>query len=541
MTTTIHHLGQKGVTGQDAQDGTGINEVSFKKTKSALADAIKPSGYESQLITDRDGYASFLNNLGEIDENPGDNIVYCLNYSNGFDNTSGWTPFLNGYTVNSTSKPDPFGGFNAYEISYPDTSADGAISMVANIDSDFGKVHRFSLWVKLVSGNLDYIEVNGRFTTDNAVRIYGVTSEWQRLSVVLSTSSIANTLIFTPKGTGCVLDVYEMQVTQGAGLYPIKRTTDNTPLLVENTAGAGRNSRDGVIKEKAKENLCIHSHDLQRWDTAGFVSIGYNTNDGGIFYNSRTLVEIDGTSNVTISRSDIDIVQGETYTVSFYTRLVSGTINSATVAIGQSPSEFEPSSKLERLSFTLVAGQNGRIAFSITPDTEECALVIAGVQIEQGDLSSYIAASDRENQRGIDLISYDVEKISRIDKPFTFNLAFRNYKPTGGEDFLFNIGGQFFVKVENGNISLNNGDESAFSLSDGDVTIAYDGSGTAKLYVDSAEVASESVTITDIKPDYFYIGASDDVGSNGAEFDIKQLKWWDSELNQDEIQNVRAN
>lgn len=537
-TTVIHHLGRKGQRGADASDGIGVDSVRYSKVKNSLAAPLRPNTNDPLLESGRDGYATFVNASGQVDENPGDTVKYCLNYSNDFDNPVGWASFINGYTVVSDNVSDPDGGNRAFRIQYPDTTNEGAICMVSNVSTSPGKVYRFSLWVRLASGEVDTLEISTSFSTNNPLVISGVNSEWQRLSGIISIDSASTAFLFTPKGIGCTLDIFEMQLTEGANLYPIETTLDVIPLEIENQGGAARLSRDGYLLEQAKQNICKHSQAMNKWVLVGAPDVSYLSGDG-IFDGSPCVFTFAGNNSIAIRRDDLATTSGETYTVSFYAKLISGEIESSTVSIGQASQSFTMTDSLQRFSYQLVAGQNSRINFAIVAERENPSFVITGVQVEVGSLSSYIPTSFTPNTRSFDRLNYMPDSLSRMDSPFTIAFGYRDFIQSAGSDFLFNVGGQFFATVTDGKLSLNNGALADLPSESGDIILTYDGA-TAKVYIDAVEVLSQNVNVTQVRPEYLYIGSSDGAGSNASNFTVKSLRWWDFVLTTDEMKLARS-
>jgi hypothetical protein len=296
--------------------------------------------------------------------------------------------------------------------------------------------------------------------------------------------------------------------------------------------------------EDQKTNLIEFSENLSEtnWTIEGGSLSNYSLPD--IFGDSFKNINVSFTNNPTVTiRSSGVFTEGETYTISLFVKLLSGTLDSITASL-TGGSQVSMGDLLEteytRLTATVVAGASGTMDISFISSNQSADLLILGVQTELGGLSSYIRTTGAANTRPEDDCNLPYNLMGAAD-PWTVSFSHFGIINDTKEKYIFSNGltssDEFSMRIVSDTLIVNiGGVETTFAgvIDSSFVAVTYD-STNLKLYVNGVLTETKANTgVSGAVPTTLYIG-SDETSANSINAFMSNFKFYDSELSANNI------
>ena len=535
-------LHTKGVDGLPGEDGFTPSDVDgsivdnpvldlFKNNKLSEVGAVTWSRAGDGSIKDRYGNYSFIS---------GGDVTNFYDYSNDF---TQWDDPNTKWSIESTGNSDPLGGSNGTNLILDANTTTGqevVEQSVSGLNSNiFSTV---SFWFRLVSGSITSIEV--KIGLDVIQVPITISSTYQRVSITAGIAASSALTSINPIGTsGAVFSIFGAQFENSSVLHDYIETT-GSPVTIANPFPIARSNELGYLFEDQKTNLIEFSENLSEanWTIESGSLSNYSLPD--IFGDSFKNINVSFTNNPTVTiRSSGVFTEGETYNVSVFVKLLSGTLDSVTASL-TGGSQVSMGDLLDteytRLSATVVAGASGTMDISFISSNQSADLLIVGVQTELGGLSSYIRTTGAANTRPEDDCNLPYNLMGAGD-PWSVSFSHFGIVDDSNIKYIFNNGlsgvDEFSIYISGLLIGVNIGGVLSalpVSLSSSFLCVTYNGS-DLKLYQDG--ILSSATTNTGLSgavPTTLYIG-SDETSANSINAFMSNLKFYDSELSANNI------
>jgi len=534
----------QGLDGADGENGTGVSDIRESLIDNPTFSALY-TNHESKvgdLSWSRAGEGLIEDRYGDFQFVSGDDITNYIENSNDF---SLWSDPLNKWTLSATGQTDPFGGSLASHITLDTNIASGDIVMETLADGmTAGRYHTASFYIKVISGTVTALEVRvgAILFTVKA----NLTSAWELVKVSTDVSATSALITIIPVGdSGAVIGLFATQFENGSIVHD-RITTATTPVTVPNPLSPARQNNLGYLIEDQKAGLIKNNENLtlSNWSISG-GSISQFSGEGA-FGDSFQNIQINFSSSTSFLESTGTFVNGTEYTVSFFVKLNTGSLSQISVSLANGDTvnftEFSTEG-FTRLSTKLTAGVSGNLKFTlISPDLTGQPLLM-GVQVELGELTSYIRNGDSITTRPEDDANATYI-LPRPDEAWTC-LFYHNLIPNDANDkYIFNNGlsggDEFSCLVTSDNLTLNiGGTLSVFTtvLDSDNIVMTYNGS-NMKLYKDG--LISETIAnagVVSVIATTIYLG-SDETAANSINAYMSKFNFWDSELTSDEIRYI---
>ena len=542
MSILTFYLGRKGDKGVDGENGFTPSDVDGSLIDNPVLDLFKNNKLSEvgDVAWARAGDGSIKDRYGNYSFVSGNDITNFYDYSNDF---TQWSDPNTKWSIESTGNADPLGGNNATNLVLDDSTATGQEVVeqgVTGLDSNI--FNTVSFWFRLISGSVSSVEVKvGTEVIKVPIVVSGL---YQRVSVTLGlTASSALTSINPIGASGAVFSIFGAQFENSSVLHDYIETT-GAPVTIPNPFPIARSNELGYLFEDQKTNLIEFSENLSEsnWTIEGGSLSSYPLPD--IFGDSFKNINVSFTNNPTVTiRSTGAFTEGETYTVSVFVRLLSGSIDSITASL-TGGSQVTMGDLLEteytRLTATVVAGASGTMDISFISSNQSADLLIVGVQTELGGLSSYIPTTGNPNTRPEDDCNLPYNLMGAAD-PWSVSFSHFGIINDTNEKYIFNNGlsasDEFSMRIVNDTLIVNiGGAETTFTaiLASTFIAITYD-STNLKLYVNGALTDTQANNGTSgAVPTALYIG-SDETSANSINAFMGNFKFYDSELSANNI------
>ena len=454
--------GRLGTNGTPGSDGVSPNQVGFNQLTSPLS-----SLFLNNKIADvvsggvswsRQRAATYIDRYGNLAAVGGESIDNLLRYSEDF---SQWQDPQIAWSVFATGVSDPLGGNNASTIQI-DTSVT-SLFMGLSYSTTISGTYTGSFWIKNNTGTVTQISIQKDGSSPAQIIPVAVTSNWQRVSIPYVEEGNGTFYINVTGAPGTKFDLFGAQVNTGSALTDYIATNGSTGSAA-NPDKIYRANDKGFLIEMEKENLSLWSEDLTQgtWVSADCEVISYSGLDP--LDNSNLNIQINSTGQNPTLLNDVTITQGDFYTVSFFAKLISGTVDSVSASLGglaPEPIEQAITSEWRRFSIKLEAGAAQNFSLIFTNETN-ASFAVWGVQCELGDLTSYIATAANTVTRDADIAS--VSAVGNFqntgnESTMIFNFA-EPVENLNGYIFSNNKTGanEYSMRIDNGTISLKIGE-----------------------------------------------------------------------------------
>lgn len=534
-TTALIHQGARGPQPSPAKDGAGVSDVRASLIESPVVSLFRPNKLAQDVSWSRNDEAAITDRYGNQIFVAGDEIRHRLSYSNDFDDTVGWADASGVWVRDSTNESDPLGGTSASQITLSNTTGITSV-MLGNCSAFGGQVYRISLYAKVISGTVTSVEARlGGLADNNFILASGLTSSWQRIDVLATPSQITSSISLNFVTTGAVIHLYQVNMTAGHLLYAPYTTGASATEDLVNPDPVQRSNDLGYCIEGEKENLCPFSQNLTSWQTTGNPTIENNINpDAYGDANTPTRIVFVASQSITLEQT-VALTVGQSYSVSFYAVADQGSVESLSVQLGGGVStSVAVTNSYVRQSVQVVAGSSGTISFSATSGASGSAFFLTGVQVELGELSSYIPTGTAAQVREADLVAYPGNKMPSFMSPFTARIAWNEISSVGSNKTLLETG----ITLEfNDTVLSFDGVAVADAVEAQEAIIVFDGAALT-IYLDAIEIYSAAYTASSSGAVTAYIGSSNSSGDNALNGYIRACDWWDFAMTQNEIEFI---
>jgi len=515
MTVLTIYKGRKGLNGSNGVNGLGPSDINTFDMEDPISSLLNPNNHSNNAVINytRTGYGAFTDRYGNEayarNQETTNYITWASNFSNWSDLSGRWS-----YIGTTT---DPFGGNNASEINLDvDTDSltgNGEVAEIIVNNVPTGRMVTVSFYVKVISGSvsgLDFVTGSNKYTVRPA------TSDWVRVVYPIWPSS---SFIFSinPRGlTGARIGVYGVQIENSNTATDLIETTGTQITRVFN-GDRSKQSDKGYLIEEAKTNLVKNSNNLSTWTLENCTVGNYDGLDP--FRHDYQLIRVNWASIAQISLTgDTDsLTAAQEYNVSFYAYITGGSVDGFAVSLGNGVevSLDNPSVEgFQRVSVKCIAGNDDNIKISATSTALNAQLLISCVQVEAGDLTSYIDTGNQTSSRAQDLFqlnySYNIPKPSD-NWTFVFRCVDKLNNPTKKTIFSNGESGanEFSVYYEGNLLNINNGSNvvnlDVFSYEK--VALVYDGV-NIKFFGETELLSTQSLSSTDFIASNFYLGSN---------------------------------
>ena len=551
MTVVIQSIGKKGDAGRDGTNGVGVSNVRESLIASPIINLFRANNIDPNIAWSRDGEAAFVDRYGQNGKVSGDTVRQLLANSDDYRTGAGLSfPWVNNslYTLDQDrNQPDPLGGNNASQITFTSTTGQ-TFGFMGNMFVTTGLIYRVSIYVKVISGTLNKVSFKNGGSADAEIVDFPQTpsNDWQRFNVVYTGFHSQGARFLFDAPSGCTVQVFRANISEGTKLQEPELIGDNRPVTITNTLPVYRQNQYGYLLEGNKTNLCPNSQEISDWSIGGGAVVSQNPNPdpyGDI--NTNTLITFAGSSSISITQN-VTLTEGETYSVSFFAASSSGSVESLSVQLGGGGAQtVKVTNGYVRQSLQMVAGSQNSIIFNATAGVSGTSFILTGVQVEEGQLSSYIATSNATRSRDNDEVSIPGNFFPPFGKNYTLQISYRNAVFIEGEmGFLFNgsdHGSALILQKTNGINEIKFRPKTGSSViiqnvqSDGEVFITYDGV-ESKVFYNGAYIKNGNNQALGETPETtVFFGATDAAGNNPLNAHIKCFRAWDFDMSDDEV------
>jgi hypothetical protein len=510
--------GDKGLAGVDGLNGLGVLDVDAEPVDNPLLSALFNNSLSvSALVTaSRNSSAAYVDRYGVLGWARSPTITNYVQHSNDF---TQWTDAFGRWSyIGATT--DPFSGNDAAEINLDvDTDALGGTGFVLNgpfaIDIPAGTEITASFYIKIISGDVSGLDI----TIDPfATRFICLdpTDEWQRITYPTCITVDATAMNINPRGkTGARVAVYAAQAENGPAAYDIIPTGSTTQTITFEDYQI-RQSNEGALLEGASTNLINHSNDLASWTKTNCTVTQLLTADPFGNKSQNLKIVYGSLPNCSIEASTEVLSTGIEYNVSFYAYLTAGSMESFSVEIGGGAVvelAIPPVTGFQRFSVKATSGALDTIKFNLLSPSLTAQLALSSLQIETGDLTSYIPACGASSgSRDIDIFNFDYAyNFPAPNLPFSLSYKIKNLPIGGTKKYVFSNGlsttNEFSLYYENTNLVMNNGGNlaSVEMTSYSQVGLVYDGT-DLKFYGERALINTVTLASTSTIGTTVYLG-----------------------------------
>ena len=532
----------KGADAADGENGFGVEDVNGSIVDNPVLDLFKNNKLtETGAVTwARAGDGLIIDRYGEYGFVTGNDIANYMPYSNDF---TQWVDFLGLWSISSTGNADPLGGNNATYIVLDSTTLvnQPVLSSGATVPST-DLFNTISFWFKLVSGTVSDIFIKIAGTTIQVP--ITITSEYQRVSVTAGVEVTSSAVDINPVGlVGSVFSVFGVQFENSSVLHDYLETT-GTPVTIPNPFPIARSNNFGYLFEDSKANLIAYSENLTKpnWTVESGTISAYGEPD--LFGDSFKNINVTFNTNATVTvRSTGTFTQGLVYTLSFFVKLLSGTLDSVSASIAGSSSQMLGDlleTGYTRYSITAVAGAGGTIDISFISSNKNADLLLLGFQTEINGLSSYIRTTGQANTRPEDDCNIPYNLMGAGD-PWSLSFSHYGLINDASEKHVFNNGlsgsDEFSMMFLNDTLKVKIGSvTTTFStvLASKFIGVTFGGA-TIKLYLDGRLNSTQAnAGASGAVPTTLYIG-SDETATNSINAFMSNFKFYDSQLSANNI------
>jgi len=254
-------------------------------------------------------------------------------------------------------------------------------------------------------------------------------------------------------------------------------------------------------------------------------------------------IQLNFTSTTILLESTGTFTNGVEYTVSFFVLLNTGSLEQISVSLaGGNTEDFNEFSSTEftRLSAKVTAGVSGNLKFTLISANLTAQPLIMGIQVETGDLSSYVRNGATLNTRPEDDVSATYS-LPRPDESWSCMFNHNLISNDAADKYVFNNGlsgtDEFSCVINDDQLTVNIGSVlSIFNtiLDSETIAMTYDGTDIL-LYKDGLfhQTRPNGGVVSAISS-VIYIGGDETTGNSISAY-MSVINFWDSEFTSDEI------
>lgn len=544
------HAGKKGLSGKDGDNGLGVESQSFSQINSPYFSAFRKNKLDKSIQWLRSSDAAYQDRYNKQTIVEPKQSKQVINYTT-VDEVNWLDPFgYDVWEVTATGVNDPFSENNAVEITIGDTTAEGRDYTLVSIPAGvtIGSTYRISAYIQLVSGTISSAKAgltSPILIPDGNLDISDLDATWRRLDVIVAAPR-DNEFNLYFETTGAVINIYQINVTLGTALYDPINSTGTAPITFNTNSIVYRENDKGFLIEPSATNLCLHSENLDQWSVSGGATVSLNDNfDSFGSSGSNTVLTFSALETVTLTLDSLSLTSGNEYSVSFIANVQSGDVASIGVSLGGGEVEGLQATKNDtRQRVKVVAGESDSIVITVTPSQANTVLSLIGVQIEENEATGYIPTQFAAATRSPDIVLGDVASLPSLAQPFSIHCKYIDVFKNEDKKYFFNVSNRFFAYLENENLVIYANatkkiDVTLDNIESGEFFIVFDNS-SLSVYTTTKIVATISYTGETIAPESFYIGASDNAGTNSLNGVFSDLTFWNFALTQNEIKFING-
>jgi hypothetical protein len=536
----VKHEGRKGNKGQDGSDGLGVDTQSGARISSPYFQPFRKNAIDKAVVWDRSTEAAFQNryDLQEVIQSKESKQV--INYTT-VDEVNWLDPFgYDVWSVTATGVTDPFSGTGAVELTITDTTLPGRDFTLLSVPvgAEVGRIYRVSFYARITSGSITSCKGGvGNISSipDGNIDISTLDTTWRRFTTIASAANVSEFNLYF-ETTGAVIEIYLINATSGTGIYQALPAVGNAPVTIETGSKVYRQSDQGFIIEPESTNLCLHSEDLRQWSVTG-ANVAINNNfDSFNIGGSYTRVNFTSAGTAVFIVDGLSLTSGVEYSVSFLFQLIDGSIASLGVSLGSGASVGADVSSTGRTAVKCTSGASNQITITATTSDSSTSFVLAGIQVEQREPTGYVPTIGTSRSRSYDAVSFDSGNLPSLSNPFSAHIAWSNVITDNTIKYIFNAGDSFYAYLVGNRVVIYGlGVELIdLSISVSEIFITFNGA-SIYLHSDSELLAESLYNGENEKPSFFYVGSSDNAGSDVLNGAIESLTFYDFQLTQDEM------
>lgn len=552
-----------GEKGPNGADGVGIEVIQRSKVQNPLIAIFGNNKIADPPVLqqiERDTFWIERDRYGGYFINQPSTLYACLLSSNG---SAFWLDPSDAVDIVGTVQ-GPFGQNNAtrFTLKKDSSSVSAVLNPTANYPPgivDDNRPFFMAVWIRSQSSNISRLEV----AAPNDQNLGAVSNEWQRKTALVDydTSGRPSTIIgINPQGgVGATFDLY---ITSFYYSYlpiddDINTGSTDAVAFTNDDYRIETSSDEGWPVEGNSVNRVQSAVDFKKWSIVNGSFSAMDTLPNGLnvataYSGEAPLNRISATasSNITISGNCFNLSAGQTYVVSFYAKLVSGSFSQAQARTGggsyaslDTTVSSIDASGFKRFAIATTAGSGDTVDIRFTNPLGGFVIDVWGVQV-QLDYLSGLAIS------GAGLANLE-HKLPVLPSNITGVIS-RDYLPPPSGDwtiliesldlisampidrYIVSNGSDFDVYVNGNALIVNCGTISAsVSLLDfNNLAIVHSG-GTITIYQKNVVIETASGTPSSVVPDSAYIGNKNGAGWFGGY--IKGLSIYDAAFSQNEL------
>jgi hypothetical protein len=539
------YQGVRGEKGPPGLDGVDVGDVRVDLINYPAVDVFKPNRITANVGYNwsRTSYGTIVNRYGEVESFGSDTIDNILNYSQDFNQ---WEDVANAWTILSNTASDPLGGTNARTMRLDADNGQSMIGLSYGVLSSGSFTASF--WIRERVGSVTEISIQKDGNQPVQVIPEEVTSTWKRVSTNFAEDSSGVFYINVRGNVGIEFDIFGAQINSGAALTDYLPTF-GTPASQPNTEQIYRANQNGYLIESTKQNVSLNSEDLSAstWSLAGGALSQYSGKD--VFGKVDQNIKITFQSSTITLTNDLGVIAGQSYTLSAFVKVESGTVDSLILSVGGGATESieitdDFSLGFVRVSAQIVAGANQNITISAASG-ENAELLITGVQLEIDLLSSYIQTNEAATTRDDDVVSIDVDgKLLSPSDPFTILFDKFETQEYIGDRFIFhnNLTGndEFYVKFNGDLMTIKNGStEYTLTSTNDKFELVSDGQ-VLTVYSNAQQLDQFNITFSSSQTASSWNIGCDNTGSNQIESFLSLFRVYNTNLTIDELRFIRG-
>ncbi|MCP4987567.1 MAG: hypothetical protein GY928_16370 [Colwellia sp.] len=537
--------GKRGEAGQDGEKGTGTSDIRGSVVDSPSFSALYNNKISrvGEVSWSRAGDGLIRDRYGEYKWINGDDFTNFTLYSV---DTSQWGDPGGLWSIDSSGNLDPLGG-NTADILVADLTTVPFRNVIGLPlgGSTGANTFTISFWAKKISGVVSDIYIDGDgFSFDTGITI---TSSYIRYSVTIAASGSNSTLYISPQmSSGSKVAIWGVQYENGSIMsdyIPTSGAIDTLP----NSINPWRANQYGYLIEDQKTNNIKNSENLSgsNWTiTDGIVSAFTGADPLGET-NKNIKITFDTSANILLESAGV-FTQGVEYSVSFDLMIYGGSVSSVTAALSEGAQTVVggtlPNGNFERVTLKCTAGLTSGLQVRATSANLSGIIILTNLQVETGEVSSYIKTGDTTITRQEDDVNSSYSNsFPNPTKVWSCSFSVNLIANDPVVKYIFNNGlsgsDEFSASFQGDTLSVIIGDDSVVFTD----VLQYSFFGIVhtesdvKLYGDGLLVDTQSISGTsNTESTTMYIG-SDETASKSINAYLSMFDFYDTNLTSDEM------
>lgn len=543
MSIAKFFVGQRGVRGADGIDAVGVGDIDIP---APISELLAPNALGLNSLFSREEEATILNRYGFVDYSPPAVTTQSIYVSNDMSNAAFWADPDNTWTLDSQSELAPDGTPTANGVTVSNQS--GTRGFVTSINTVGGGIYRVSFYIKVVSGTVNGVTVFFFGFEPVPMTFDPEFSGWQRVTATISARSTAqfNNIYFSLDTGSAVVHLWQFNGTEGGKLYDVI-PSNGTIQTIENKGFRLRQNQQGTLIEGETRNLATFSESLDRWTVLGVASVA-PYQDPDIFGETGKLIQLDAqqaTQFTLLNSLDVSAgepTEGDLVYVSFYARLLAGSIGAVSVSMTGSetsePVEIE-GAELKRYFAAVPYGTDPDVQIEFT-GASGVSLVIEALQVEADGFSSYVPSGAVYGARSAEIVKAPFNLLApNTSQPWSVLFSVSSLQTTERKKALLSSTLRLFeIFAQGQDLTVKAGQIVTFSdaftgdADTADFAVTHDGA-TLSLYRDGQLSQSIPAALSVTIDQDVYIGSNN--GAESADCFLSYVRVFDVALSADQL------